>query len=268
MPTYKAPVEDVMFLLSDVFHVERYDNVPGFADLETIGAVLGEAGKFCEEVLAPLNKVGDKEGCKRNADGSVTTPTGFKDAYKKMAEGGWIGISADPQYGGQGLPHVVAATLNEFLSASNMAFGMYPGLSMGAFRALSLHGNDEQKKIYLPKLASGEWTGTMNLTEPQCGTDLGLIRTKAAPQADGSYKITGTKIFISSGEHDLTKNIVHLVLARIEGAPEGIKGISLFVVPKLLPKPDGSAGERKQGFLRLARREDGHPRQLDLRHEL
>ena len=202
MPTYKAPVEDVMFLLSDVFHVERYDNVPGFADLETIGAVLGEAGKFCEEVLAPLNKVGDKEGCKRNADGSVTTPTGFKDAYKKMAEGGWIGISADPEYGGQGLPHVVAATLNEFLSASNMAFGMYPGLSMGAFRSLALHGNDEQKKIYLPKLASGEWAGTMNLTEPQCGTDLGLIRTKAAPQADGSYKITGTKIFISAGEHD------------------------------------------------------------------
>jgi alkylation response protein AidB-like acyl-CoA dehydrogenase len=246
MATYKAPVEDVMFLLSDVFHVERYDNVPGFTDLETIGAVLGEAGKFCEEVLAPLNKVGDKEGCKRNTDGSVTTPTGFKDAYKKMAEGGWIGISADPQYGGQGLPHVVAATLNEFLSASNMAFGMYPGLSMGAFRALALHGNDEQKKIYLPKLASGEWAGTMNLTEPQCGTDLGLIRTKAALQTDGSYKITGTKIFISSGEHDLTKNIVHLVLARIEGAPEGVKGISLFVVPKHLPKPDGSVGERNK----------------------
>ena len=246
MATYKAPVDDVMFLLADVFHVERYDNVPGFTDLETIGVVLGEAGKFCEEVLAPLNKVGDKEGCKRNADGSVTTPTGFKEAYKKMAEGGWIGISADPQYGGQGLPHVVAATLNEFLSASNMAFGMYPGLSMGAFRSLLLHGNDEQKKIYLPKLASGEWAGTMNLTEPQCGTDLGLIRTKAAPQADGSYKITGTKIFISSGEHDLTKHIVHLVLARIEGAPEGVKGISLFVVPKQLPKPDGSAGERNK----------------------
>jgi len=244
MPTYHAPVDDVMFLLSDVFHVERYDNVPGFTDLETIGAVLGEGGKFCEEVLAPLNGVGDKEGCKRHDDGSVTTPKGFKDAYKKMAEGGWVGISADPDFGGQGLPHVVAVAVNEFIASANMAFGMYPGLSMGAYRALALHGSAEQKKIYLAKLATGEWAGTMNLTEPHCGTDLGLIRTKAAPQPDGSYKITGTKIFISSGEHDLTSNIVHLVLARIEGAPEGVKGISLFVVPKILPKPDGSLGAR------------------------
>jgi acyl-CoA dehydrogenase len=246
MPVYSAPVDDVMFLLKDVFHVERYDNVPGFTDLETIGAVLAEGGKFTEEVLAPLNQVGDEEGCKRHEDGSVTTPTGFKEAYKKMAEGGWIGISADPDYGGQGLPYVVAVAMNEFISAANMAFGMYPGLSMGAFRALRLHGNDEQKRTYLPKLATGEWTGTMNLTEAHCGTDLGLIRTKATPQPDGSYKINGTKIFISSGEHDLAQNIVHLVLARIEAAPEGVKGISLFVVPKYLPRADGSTGERNQ----------------------
>jgi alkylation response protein AidB-like acyl-CoA dehydrogenase len=244
MPTYRAPVEDVMFLLSDVFHVERYDNVPGFADLETMGAVLSEGGKFCEEILAPLNPVGDKEGCARHADGSVSTPKGFKEAYKKMTEGGWIGISADEKYGGQGLPHVVAVAMNEFISAANMAFGMYPGLSMGAYRALTLHGTEEQKKVYLPKLATGEWAGTMNLTEPHCGTDLGLIRTKAVPQPDGSYKISGTKIFISAGEHDLTSNIVHLVLARIEGAPEGVKGISLFVVPKLLPKADGLVGDK------------------------
>ncbi|HLL26068.1 MAG TPA: acyl-CoA dehydrogenase C-terminal domain-containing protein [Xanthobacteraceae bacterium] len=244
MPSYKAPVDDVLFLLKDVFHIERYDNLPGFADanLDTLSAILSEGGKFCEEVLQPLNRVGDKEGCKRNADGSVTTPKGFKEAYKQMAEGGWIGLSAETQYGGQGLPHTVDAAMNEFVSAANMAFGMYPGLSKGAYRALAIHGNDEQKKTYLPKLASGEWSGTMNLTEPQCGTDLGQIRTKAVPQKDGSYKISGTKIFISAGEHDLAKNIVHLVLARIEGAPEGVKGISLFVTPKLAVKADGSVG--------------------------
>ena len=244
MPSYKAPVDDVIFLLKEVFHIERYDNLPGFADanIETLTAILGEGGKFCEEVLQPLNRVGDKEGCKRNPDGSVTTPKGFKDAYKQMAEGGWIGLSAEAEYGGQGLPHTVDAAMNEFVSAANMAFGMYPGLSKGAYRALAIHGNDEQKKTYLPKLASGEWAGTMNLTEPHCGTDLGLIRTKAVPQKDGSYKISGTKIFISAGEHDLAKNIVHLVLARIEGAPEGVKGISLFVTPKLKVNADGSVG--------------------------
>ena len=244
MPSYKAPVEDVLFLLKDVFHIERYDNLPGFADagIETLAAILGEGGKFCEEVLQPLNRVGDKEGCKRNADGSVTTPKGFKEAYRQMAEGGWIGLSAETEYGGQGLPHTVDAAMNEFVSAANMAFGMYPGLSKGAYRALAIHGTDEQKKKYLPKLASGEWSGTMNLTEPQCGTDLGLIRAKAVPQKDGSYKISGTKIFISAGEHDLAKNIVHLVLARIEGAPEGVKGISLFVTPKLKINADGSVG--------------------------
>jgi acyl-CoA dehydrogenase len=244
MPSYKAPVDDVLFLLKDVFHIERYDNLPGFADanIETLAAILGEGAKFCEEVLQPLNRVGDKEGCKRNADGSVTTPKGFKEAYRQMAEGGWIGLSAEAEYGGQGLPHTVDAAMNEFASAANMAFNMYPGLSKGAYRAISIHGSDEQKKKYLPKLASGEWSGTMNLTEPHCGTDLGLIRTKAVPQKDGSYKISGTKIFISAGEHDLAKNIVHLVLARIEGAPEGVKGISLFVTPKLKINADGSVG--------------------------
>jgi hypothetical protein len=244
MPSYKAPVDDVLFLLKDVFHIERYDNLPGFADanIETLAAILGEGAKFCEEVLQPLNRVGDKEGCKRNADGSVTTPKGFKEAYRQMAEGGWIGLSAEAEYGGQGLPHTVDAAMNEFASAANMAFNMYPGLSKGAYRAISIHGSDEQKKKYLPKLASGEWSGTMNLTEPHCGTDLGLIRTKAVPQKDGSYKISGSKIFISAGEHDLAKNIVHLVLARIEGAPEGVKGISLFVTPKLKINADGSVG--------------------------
>ncbi len=244
MPSYKAPVDDVLFLLKEVFHVERYDNLPRFADanIETLAAILGEGAKFCEEVLQPLNRVGDKEGCKRNADGSVTTPKGFKEAYRQMAEGGWIGLSAETEYGGQGLPHMVDAAVNEFVSAANMAFGMYPGLSKGAYRAIATHGNDEQKKKYLPKLASGEWSGTMNLTEPQCGTDLGLIRAKAVPQHDGSYKISGSKIFISAGEHDLAKNIVHLVLARIEGAPEGVKGISLFVTPKLKVNADGTVG--------------------------
>ncbi|HEY4863039.1 MAG TPA: acyl-CoA dehydrogenase C-terminal domain-containing protein [Xanthobacteraceae bacterium] len=244
MPSYKAPLDDVLFLLKDVFHIERYDNLPGFADanIETLAAILGEGAKLCEEVLQPLNRVGDKEGCKRNADGSVTTPKGFKEAYKQMAEGGWIGLSADAAYGGQGLPHTVDAAMSEFISAANMAFGMYPGLSKGAYRALAIHGSDEQKKKYLPKLVSGEWSGTMNLTEPQCGTDLGLIRAKAVPQKDGSYKISGTKIFISAGEHDLAKNIVHLVLARIEGAPEGVKGISLFVTPKLKINADGTVG--------------------------
>ncbi|MDO8534403.1 MAG: acyl-CoA dehydrogenase C-terminal domain-containing protein [Xanthobacteraceae bacterium] len=246
MPTYKAPVDDVLFLLNDVFHIERYGNVPGFAEAspETVAAILAEGAKFCEEVLLPLNRVGDREGCVRHDDGSVTTPKGFKEAYRAMSEGGWIGLSADPEFGGQGLPFTLAAIMNEFLTAANMAFAMYPGLSQGAYHALRVHGSDAQKKMYLPKIASGEWSGTMNLTEPQCGTDLGLIRTKATAQPDGSYKINGSKIFISSGEHDLTSNIVHLALARIEGAPEGTKGISMFVVPKFLPKDDGSLGSR------------------------
>jgi alkylation response protein AidB-like acyl-CoA dehydrogenase len=246
MPTYKAPVGDVIFLLSDVFHLDRYNNLPGFADAtpDLVEAVLDEAAKFCEDVLTPLNRVGDKEGCKRHSDGSVTTPTGFKDAYKRLTEGGWIGASAPAEFGGQGLPRVLSQAVGEFLVSANMAFAMYPGLTQGAAAALIVHGSPEQKALYLPKLISGEWTGTMNLTEPQCGTDLGLTRTRAVPQADGSYKITGTKIFISAGEHDLAENIVHLVLARIEGAPEGVKGISLFIVPKYLPTKDGAVGAR------------------------
>src|SRR6185503_4117663 len=246
MPTYKAPVDSVLFLLKDVLGYERNSNLPGFADapLDTVEAVLTEAARFAEEVLQPLNRVGDKEGCRRNPDGSVTTPTGFKEAYRGFKEAGWIGLSADPHYGGQGLPYVLAAVVNEFTTSANMAFGMYPGLSQGAIAALHKHGSEEQKALYLPKLVSGEWSGTMNLTEPQCGTDLGLIKTKAAPAGDGSYRITGQKIFISAGEHDLTSNIVHLVLARIEGAPAGTKGISLFVVPKFLPNGDGNAAAR------------------------
>ena len=246
MPSYKAPVDDVMFLLSDVFHIDRYNNLPGFAEAtpDLIEAVLGEAAKFCEDVLTPLNRVGDKEGCRRNADGSVTTPTGFKAAHKQFTDGGWLGLAAPPEFGGQGLPTVIAQAVSEFVCSANMAFSMYSGLTQGAIAALFTHASAEQKALYLPKLVSGEWAGTMNLTEPQCGTYLGLVRTRATPQPDGSYKITGTKIFISAGEHDLAPNIVHLVLARIDGAPAGTKGISLFIVPKFLPAADGGIGAR------------------------
>jgi acyl-CoA dehydrogenase len=246
MPSYKAPVDDVMFLLSDVFHIDRYNNLPGFAEAtpDLIEAVIGEAAKFCEDVLTPLNRVGDKEGCRRHDDGSVTTPTGFKAAHKQFTEGGWLGLSAPPEFGGQGLPAVIAQAVSEFVCSANMAFSMYSSLTQGAVAALFTHASAEQKTLYLPKLVSGEWAGTMNLTEPQCGTDLGLVRTRAAPQPDGSYKITGTKIFISAGEHDLAPNIVHLVLARIEGAPDGTKGISLFIVPKFVPAANGDAGSR------------------------
>jgi alkylation response protein AidB-like acyl-CoA dehydrogenase len=246
MPTYKAPVDETLFLLFDVLGFERYANLPGFADAtrETVEAVLLESAKLSEKTLLPLNRTGDVEGCVREADGSVTTPKGFKEAYRQFAEGGWIGLSADTDYGGQGLPHTIASAVNEYASSANMALAMYPGLTAGAIAALVLHGSDELKRIYLPHMISGAWTGTMNLTEPHCGTDLGLIRTKAAPQPDGTYRITGTKIFISAGEHDLTENIVHLVLARIDGAPEGTRGISLFVAPKVLVNEDGSLGAR------------------------
>jgi hypothetical protein len=246
MPTYKAPVEDVTFLLNDVFKVERYSNLPGFSEASSdiVEAILGEAAKFCEDVLTPLNRVGDKEGCKRQSDGSVTTAKGFKEAYRQIIDGGWVGISAPEEFGGQGLPMFMTQIVNEFLSSANLAFAMYPGLTQGAIAAILAHGTPEQKAAYLPKMVSGAWTGTMNLTEPHCGTDLGLIRTKAVKQGDGSYKITGTKIFISAGEHDLSENIIHLVLARIEGAPEGTRGISLFIVPKLIPNADGSPGAR------------------------
>jgi alkylation response protein AidB-like acyl-CoA dehydrogenase len=246
MPSYKAPVDDALFLLNDVFHLERYGNLPGFADAssDTVEAILREAAKLSEEVLTPLNRVGDKEGCKRDGEGQVTTPTGFKEAYKQIVEGGWIGISVPDTYGGQGLPATLTVAVNEFLCSANMAFAMYPGLTQGAIAALLVHASEELKAKYLPKMVEGAWTGTMNLTEAHCGTDLGLLRSKAVKQPDGSYKISGSKIFISAGEHDLSENIMHLVLARIEGAPAGTKGISLFLVPKILVNDDGSLGSR------------------------
>ena len=246
MATYKAPVDDALFLLHEVFHLDRYGNLPGFGDAtpDVVEAVLREAGKFSEEVLTPLNRLGDEEGCTRHPDGSVTTPKGFKEALKQMVEGGWIGISVPPEFGGQGLPTMLTQLVNEFLCSANLSFAMYPALTQGAIAALLVHGSPEIKAKYLPKLVEGVWTGTMNLTESHCGTDLGLLRTKAVKQPDGSYKITGTKIFISAGEHDMSENVIHLVLARIEGAPAGIKGISLFVVPKIKVKDDGSLGAR------------------------
>ena len=244
MPTYRAPVEDVSFLLNDVFQIDRYNNLPGFSDAsaDVRSAIIDEAAKFSEQVLQPLNHSGDLEGCTRHDDGRVSTPKGFKEAFKQLADGGWLGLSAPAEFGGQGLPVSLSQTVNEFMMSSNMAFSMYPGLTQGAMAALLVHGSPEQKKTFVPKMVAGDWSGTMNLTEPQCGTDLGLMRTKAVKQADGTYKISGTKIFISGGEQDLTENIVHLVLARIEGAPAGIKGVSLFVVPKKTINADGSLG--------------------------
>src|SRR3954467_10460789 len=246
MPSYKAPLEDVSFLLNDVFQIDRYNNLPGFSDAspDVREAILAEAAKLSEEVLQPLNRVGDLEGCTRHNDGRVTAPKGFRDAFKQLADGGWLGLSMPEEYGGQGLPVTLSQTTSEFPMSANMAFLMYGGLTQGAVAALLVHGKPEQKKMFVSKMVAGQWTGTMNLTEPQCGTDLGLLRTKAVRQPDGSFKITGTKIFISAGEHDLAPNIIHLVLARIEGAPAGIKGVSLFVVPKFLVNADGSVGAR------------------------
>ncbi len=246
MPTYKAPVSDTVFLLNDVFDYARFANEPGFSEapLDLVEHVLTEGAKFVEEVVQPLNRIGDIEGCKRHEDGSVTTPKGFKEAYKAFVEGGWVGLAGDPKYGGQGLPHFLAVLLSEYQTSANLAFAMYPGLTNGAVAAMMVHASEDLKDRFLPKMTTGEWTGTMNLTEPHCGTDLGMIKTKAVPQPDGSYALTGQKIFISAGEHDLADNIIHLVLARIEGAPAGVKGISLFVVPKFLPDADGLPGKR------------------------
>ncbi|HTO78412.1 MAG TPA: acyl-CoA dehydrogenase C-terminal domain-containing protein [Methylocystis sp.] len=248
MSTYKAPVEEAVFLLEDVLGFSSYSQLPGFAEVsgDLLAQILEESGRLCEEVLHPLNAVGDRDGCRRREDGAVFTPKGFVDAYRAVAEGGWIGLSVPAEFGGQGLPYVLSALTNEFASSANMAFAMYFGLSQGAMTALLRHGGEAQKQLYLPRMTTGAWSGTMNLTEPQCGTDLGLLTTKATPNADGSYSLTGQKIFISAGEHDLAENIVHLALARIEGAPAGVKGISLFLAPKILVNPDGSLGARNK----------------------
>ncbi len=246
MPTYNAPVKDQMFVLNDVLKIGTAD-IPGYEDLDrdTVQAILDEAGKVARDVLAPLNVVGDTEGCVLE-NGVVRTPKGFKDAFDKVREGGWTALDCDPEFGGQGLPYVVATAVGEQFSAANMAFNMYQGLTHGAYSAIHTHGTDDQKATFLPRMVTCEWTGTMNLTEPHCGTDLGLMRTKAEPQDDGTYRITGQKIFISAGDHDMSDNVVHLVLAKIPGGPDGIKGVSLFIVPKFLVNDDGSLGDRNE----------------------
>jgi len=244
MPSYTAPVKDMQFVLHDVLKVTESD-IPGYADLDAgfTAAVLEEAGKLASAVLAPLNPVGDREGC-RLENGVVRTPTGFKDAFDQLRDGGWTALDCDPEYGGQGLPYLMGTAVGEILVSANMALNMYQGLTHGAYSAIHAHGTADQKATFLPNMVSCKWTGTMNLTEPHCGTDLGLMRTKAEPQADGSYRITGQKIFISAGEHDMAENIIHLVLAKAPGGGEGTKGISLFIVPKFLVNPDGSLGAR------------------------
>ncbi len=244
MPSYTAPTKDMQFVLHEVLKVSQ-SATPGYDELdaEFTGAVLDEAGKIASEVLQPLNAVGDQQGCVLE-NGVVRPPEGFKEAFDQLRDGGWTALDCDPEYGGQGMPYVLATAVGEQFSAANMAFNMYPGLTHGAYSAIHAHGSDDQKATYLPKMVSCEWTGTMNLTEPHCGTDLGLMRTKAVPQDDGTYKVSGQKIFISAGEHNMSENIIHLVLAKIPGGPEGIKGVSLFIVPKFIVNEDGTPGAR------------------------
>lgn len=252
MPGYTPPLRDMRFVLHELLQVENeFTQLPAHAELDrdTINQVLEEGGKFAAEVLFPLNQVGDREGCRFDAETrSVTAPAGFRDAYRQYVDAGWPSLSCDPEFGGQGLPVALNNGFYEMLNSANQAWTMYPGLSHGAYECLHAHGTPEQQALYLPKLVSGEWTGTMCLTESHCGTDLGLLKTKAVPQPDGSYRLTGSKIFISAGEHDLAANIVHLVLARLPDAPEGTKGISLFVVPKFLPDAAGNPGDRNAIF--------------------
>ncbi|MFQ5623996.1 MAG: acyl-CoA dehydrogenase, partial [Paracoccaceae bacterium] len=244
MANYKPPLRDFEFVLHETLRVHESD-IPGYDELDPsfTAAILDEAGKIARDVLAPLNEVGDREGCVLE-NGVVRTPKGFREAYDVLREGGWTGLDCDPDYGGQGMPYILNTAVSEMHVSANMALNMYPGLTHGAYSAIHAHGSDEQKQTYLPKMVTNEWTGTMNLTEPHCGTDLGLLRTKAEPQDDGSYQITGQKIIISAGEHDMADNIIHLVLAKIPGGPEGVKGISLFIVPKFLVKEDGTPGQR------------------------
>ncbi len=249
MPTYKAPVRDMMFVLDEVIGTDRVLSMPKFSEInkDLVEAVFTEAARFTETVLQPLNQSGDKEGCTWK-DQTVTTPKGFKEAYNAFVEGGWPTLTGNPEYGGQGLPNIISMTTEEMICSSNLAFSLYPGLTRGASIMLERHGSKELKDKYLPKMIQGTWAGSMCLTEPHCGTDLGLLRTKAEPQADGTYKLSGTKIFISSGEHDLTENILHFVIARTPEAVPGIKGISLFLVPKFMVNDDGSLGERNSVF--------------------
>jgi alkylation response protein AidB-like acyl-CoA dehydrogenase len=243
---YKSPVRDFTFILNEVLEIDRYTNQPGFQDVSSdlVNQILEEGAKFADEVIAPINNPGDKEGCHWSEGGVVTGPKGWKEAYKAMSEAGWMALAADPAYGGQGMPSIVASAFGQMTAGASAAFSMYPGLTASAYAGIHASASDEIKAKYLPKMVSGEWSGTMNLTEPQCGTDLGMVRTKAVRNDDGSFSITGQKIWISAGEHDFSDNIIHTVLARIEGAVPGIKGLSLFVVPKYLVNEDGSLGER------------------------
>lgn len=244
--SYTAPVTDTIFVLKHIVGLPELEGHPGFEDasMDTVRTILNEAGKFASEVLLPTNQPGDRQGCTRHEDGRVTTPDGYREAYEAFCEAGWGTLMAPAEYGGQNLPHVIGSAIDEYMSSANMAFSMYPGLTQGAISAILVTGSDEQKRQWLPKMVQGQWSGTMNLTEPQCGTDLGLIRTSAEPAADGSWRVTGSKMFISAGEHDLTENIIHLVLARTPDAPKGVKGLSLFIVPKFLVDADGAIGAR------------------------